>query len=165
MKKISALVIGLFASVSVFAQSGELPTTTIKDLKTGKKIAFNQTIEKGKVTVVSVWAIWCIPCKKEINNIRKKMADWKKEADFNYMAISIDESRNEGLARSHMQSQGWDFPSYLDPNSDLKRSLNFQNIPFTFIIDKNGKVAFNHTGYEEGGENEIFAKVKELVAQ
>jgi thiol-disulfide isomerase/thioredoxin len=128
-------------------------------------MAFNQTIEKGKVTVVSVWATWCIPCKKEITNIRKKMADWKKEADFNYITISLDESRAEGIARSYVKSQGWEFPCYQDANSDLKRSLNFQNIPFTFIVDKNGKVAFNHTGYEEGGENEVFAKVKELVAQ
>jgi thiol-disulfide isomerase/thioredoxin len=165
MKKISAFALCLFASVSLYAQSSELPTTPIKDLITGKKMAFNQTIEKGKVTVVSVWATWCIPCKKEITNIRKKMADWKKEADFNYITISLDESRAEGIARSYVKSQGWEFPCYQDANSDLKRSLNFQNIPFTFIVDKNGKVAFNHTGYEEGGENEVFAKVKELVAQ
>lgn len=164
MKRIIGFAIGIFATLSVSAQS-ELPTTLVKDVSTGKKIAFNQTFEKGKVTVVNFWATWCVPCKKEINNVRRKMADWKKEADFNYMTVSIDESRAEGLVRSYAKSQGWDFPYYQDANSDLKRSLNFQNVPFTIIVDKTGKVAWMHTGYEEGGENEVFDKVKELVAQ
>jgi thiol-disulfide isomerase/thioredoxin len=164
MKKIVGLALSIFASATLFAQS-ELPNTQIKDVNTGKKIAFNQTFEKGKVTVVSFWATWCVPCKKEINNVRRKMSDWKKEADFNYMTVSIDESRAEGLVRSYAKSQGWDFPYYQDANSDLKRSLNFQNVPFTVIVDKEGKVAWMHTGYEEGGENQVFDKVKELVAQ
>ena len=93
-----------------------------------------------------------------------KLPSWKKEADFNYMTISIDEPRAEGLVRTYAISQGWTFPFYIDVNADLKRSISFQSVPFTVIIDKNGKVAFTHTGYEEGGEAEIFAKVKELAA-
>ena len=95
--------------------------------------------------------------------MRAKLEDWKKEADFNYMTVSIDESRAEGLVRSYAKSQGWDFPYYIDPNSDLKRSLNFQSVPFTMIVDKNGKVVYMHAGYEEGGENDVFARIKELA--
>ena len=153
----------LFMAVAVNAQ--ELPNTQIKDVSSGKKTAFNETVTKGKVTIVSFWATWCVPCKKEIKNISLKLADWKKEADFNFMTVSIDEVRAEGLVRTYALSQGWTFPFYIDANSDLKRSLNFQSVPFTIIIDKNGKVAFTHTGYEEGGEAEIFAKVKELAAK
>jgi thiol-disulfide isomerase/thioredoxin len=161
MKKILTGIICLLIAVNLKAQ--ELPNTQVKDVTSGKKLAFNQTYEKGKVTVISFWATWCVPCKKEIKNISLKLAEWKKEADFNYMTISIDEARAEGLVRTYAISQGWSFPFYIDPNADLKRSLNFQSVPYTIIIDKNGKVAFAHTGYEEGGENEVFAKVKELV--
>jgi len=161
MRKIIAAVAVLFLTTAVQAQT-ELPDTQVKDVNTGKKVAFNQTFDKGKVTMVSFWATWCIPCKKEIKNIQKKLPDWKKEVDFNYETISIDESRSEGLVRSYAKSQGWDFPFYIDANSDLKRSLNFQSVPFTLIIDKTGKVAYMHSGYEEGGEEEVFAKVKEL---
>ena len=164
MKKILLAATTLLLSTGVFAQDG-LPTTAIKDVNTGKKIAFNQSLEEGKVTVISFWATWCVPCKKEIKSIREKMPEWKKETDFNFMTISLDETRAEGLVRSYAKSQGWDFPYYIDPNSDLKRSLNFQTVPFTVIIDKEGKVAYQHAGYEEGGENETYAKVKELVAK
>ncbi len=161
MKKIVVVVACILATTVLRAQ--ELPNTQVKDINTGKKIAFNQTIEKGKVTVVSFWATWCIPCKKEIKNISSKLPEWKKEADFNYITMSIDETRAEGLARTYAISQGWTFPYYIDANSDLKRSMNFQSVPYTIIIDKQGKIAFKHIGYEEGGEAEIFAKVKELA--
>lgn len=161
MKKMFATVAGLVLAASVFAQS-ELPNTQIKDVNTGKKVAFNSAFAEGKVTLVSFWATWCVPCKKEIKNIREKMSTWKQEADFNYVTVSVDESRAEGLVRSYAKSQGWDFPYFIDPNSDLMRSLNFRTVPFTLIVDKAGKVAYMHSGYEEGGENEVFAKIKEL---
>lgn len=163
MKKILAAMAIVCLSAAVNAQ--DLPTTQIKDVNSGRKKSFNETVEKGKVTVISFWATWCIPCKKEIKNISLKLPEWKKEADFNYITISIDKIEAEGLVRTYAISQGWKFPYYIDPNSDLKRSLSFQNVPFTMIIDKEGKVAFSHTGYEEGGEAQIWEKVKELAAK
>lgn len=162
-KIFSAAIALTLCAATAFAQS-PLPDTQIKDVSSGKKLAFNEAFTPGKVTVVNFWATWCVPCKKEIKNMREKLADWRKETDFNYMTVSIDETRAEGLVRAYAKAQGWDFPYFIDPNSDLKRSLNFQNVPFTIIVDKTGKVAFMHSGYEEGGENEVYAKVKELVA-
>ncbi|MCD6064406.1 MAG: disulfide oxidoreductase related to ResA [Flavipsychrobacter sp.] len=162
MKKFLAAGVALLIAATVQAQTVELPNTTIKDLNSNKKIAFNEAIEKNKVTMVSFWATWCVPCKKEIKNVREKMPTWKAETDFNFVTVSIDESRAEGLVRSYAKSQGWDFPYYIDPNSDLKRSLNFQTVPFTMVIDKNGKVAYMHSGYEEGSEDEVYSKIKEL---
>jgi thiol-disulfide isomerase/thioredoxin len=153
----------MLATFAVKAQG--LPNTQIKDVSSGKKVNFDKAIEPGKVTVISFWATWCVPCKKEIKNISLKLADWKKEADFNYVTVSIDEARAEGLVRTYAISQGWNFPYFIDANSDLKRSLNFQSVPFTLIIDKTGKIVFRHIGYEEGGEAEVFAKVKELVKE
>jgi thiol-disulfide isomerase/thioredoxin len=163
MKKILVAVACILATTAIQAQ--ELPNTQVKEVSTGKKIPFSQTIEKGKITVVSFWATWCVPCKKEIKNISLKLDDWKKEVDFNYMTVSIDEARAEGLVRTYGISQGWKFSYYMDANSDLKRSLNFQSVPFTLIIDKEGKIAWKHIGYEEGGENEVIAKVKELAGK
>lgn len=161
MKKILLALSGLLIAAAVQAQ--DLPETQIKDVNSGKKVQFNQVIEKGKVTMISFWATWCVPCKKEIKNISLKLPEWKKEADFNYMTISIDEAKAEGLVRTYALSQGWSFPYYIDPNSDLKRSMSFQSVPYTVVIDKNGKVAYTHIGYEEGGEAEVWAKVKELA--
>jgi cytochrome c biogenesis protein CcmG, thiol:disulfide interchange protein DsbE len=136
----------------------------VRDLN-GKKIAFNEAFEKGKVTMISFWATWCIPCKQEIKSIKTHLPEWQKETDFNYATVSIDDARAAAMVKSYSKTQGWTFPVLLDPNSDLKRSLNFSNVPFTIIIDKNGNIAYMHTGYEEGGEIELYEKVKELAAK
>jgi len=165
MKKIITAISCLLLATALHAQVAELPDTQVKDVNTGKKVAFNSAFTKGRVTVVSFWATWCVPCKKEIKNMVMKLPTWQKESDFDYMTVSIDETRAEGLVRSYAISQGWKFPYYIDPNSDLKRSLSFQNVPFTIIVDKNGKVVFEHSGYEEGGEDEIYTEVKKYVAK
>lgn len=162
MKKFLFAAAAFFLSASAIQAQSELPSTLIKDINTGKKVAFNETIEMGKVTVIGFWATWCGPCKKEIKNFKEKLPGWHSEMDFNYMTVSIDETRAEGLARSYAKAQAWDFPYYIDTNGDLKRSLNFQTVPFTVIIDKQGKVAWSHSGYEEGGENIVMEKVREL---
>jgi thiol-disulfide isomerase/thioredoxin len=163
MKKL--LMVLLCIGFATVGMAQELPKTQIKDLSTGKKVTFNETIVKGKVTVVSFWATWCIPCKKEIKNIANALDSWHQQAEFDFITVSIDESRAEGMARTYAISQGWKFPFYIDNNSDLKRSLNFQSVPYTLIIDKKGKVAFTHIGYEEGGEAQVLEKIKELAAE
>jgi len=167
MKKIlafAALACLGFQAGAQDAQQMDLPNTPIKEMN-GGSVPFNQTVEKGKVTLISFWATWCVPCKKEIKMVREKMADWKTQADFNYMTVSVDDSRATAQVKSYAKSQGWDFPYYQDPNSDLKRSLNFQNVPFTVIVGKDGKIAYMQSGYEAGGEEVLFAKVKELAAK
>ena len=161
-KKIILSTVFILGSTAIFAQTQELPTTTVRDIN-GKQISFNEAFEKGKVTLVSFWATWCIPCKQEIKNIKGKLEGWKKEADFNYMTVSIDDSRATAMVKTYSKSQCWNFPVLLDPNSDLKRSLNFQNVPYTIIVDQNGKIIYQHTGYEEGGENELFEMIKKLA--
>ncbi len=161
MKKIVYIIAALFISNLAIAQNSSLPTTEVRELS-GKKVPFNQLFEKGKVTMVSFWATWCIPCKLEIKNVKGKLDAWQKESPFNFMTVSIDDARASAMVKTYTKTQGWKFPTYLDPNSDLKRSLNFQNVPYVIIIDKEGKIAYQHSGYEEGGEKELFEKIKEL---
>ena len=141
----------------------ELPKTLVTDVRTGKKVAFNKVFEKDKVTLISFWATWCVPGKREVRIISRNMADWKKQADFNYIAIAVDQKHNEGLAQAYALVQQWSFPCYIDANSNLKRALNFVGLPYIMIIDKKGRVVFTHTGFE-GGE-QIFTKLKELAGK
>ena len=160
MKKGLLILAAMFLVVGLKAQS--LPNTALKQLD-GRPIKFNEIFENGKVTLVSFWATWCVPCKAEIKNIKDKYEGWKSETDFNFVTISIDDSRAAGMVKGYTKSQGWSWPTYLDQNSDLKRSLNFQNVPFTIIVDQEGKIVYQHTGYEEGGEDEVYEILKNVV--
>ena len=56
----------------------------------------------------------------------------------------------------------WDYEVYCDPNSDLKRSLGINSVPHTFIINNNHEILYQHSGYKDGDEIELFAKIKKL---
>lgn len=164
MKKIIYTLLFTLSFSSVIAQSTSLPTTKVRDLN-GKQVSFNEIFEKGKYTLVSFWATWCIPCKQEIKNIKTMLPQWTQQVNLNYVTISIDDARATAMVKTYAKSQGWTFPTYVDPNSDLKRSLNFQNVPYTIIVDPNGNIVYQHTGYEEGAENELFEKILAMSKQ
>ena len=72
--------------------------------------------------------------------------------DVELIAISIDDQRNVERAKSYVAGEDWPFEVLYDRNSDTKRSLGWQTVPFTIVLDKNGEVAYKHTGYNAGDE-------------
>ena len=160
MKKI---IVALFVSIiALSAKAQDVPSVNIKDLK-GENVNFANVVKKGRVTVVSFWATWCVPCKKEINNISDVMPEWKKSLDFDFVAVSIDDTRNIAKVKSYVNAVKWDFQTFVDPNQDLKQKLNFPSVPYTVVFDQNGKIAFTHQGYVEGDELLLKEKLKELL--
>ena len=43
------------------------------------------------------------------------------------------------------------------------RTLNFQSIPQTFVVDKNGNILYTHSGYVAGDEYELEKKLKSFL--
>jgi thiol-disulfide isomerase/thioredoxin len=141
-----------------------LPDVTLTDID-GKKINVSDFAKSGKVTVLDFWATWCIPCKKELNNMADLYDDWKKKYNVQIVAVSIDDSRSAGKVKPYVDGQRWDYEVLLDVNQDLKREFNIQSVPFTVIVDKTGKVAFIHSGYVEGDEYVLEDELKKLSSK
>jgi len=80
------------------------------------------------------------------------------------IAISIDDSRNFGKVAPYVNGKGWEYEVYIDPNGDFKRALNVNNVPHTFLIDKDGYIVWQHNSYSEGDEDELYEKLKLLKA-
>jgi len=93
---------------------------------------------RGKVLVVNFWATWCVPCKKELTNIHQMYEQWQKDYGVQIIAISIDDARNRSKVKAFAEGQGWDYVVLIDQNQELKRALNFQTVPYTLMLDKNG---------------------------
>jgi cytochrome c biogenesis protein CcmG/thiol:disulfide interchange protein DsbE len=142
------------------AQS-ELTNTAVKNLK-GKEVSFNTIPAKeDTATIVSFWATWCIPCVTELEAINDKLGNWRKGANFKFVAISEDDARTTAKVRSFVKGKGWDFDVYTDSNNELKRIFNITDIPHVLIIKK-GNIVYQHTGYLPGNEEELLSKIKNL---
>ena len=81
------------------------------------------------------------------------------------IAVSIDQAQNINKVRPLVDNHGWPYEVLLDPNSDFKRALGINMIPYTIIVDGKGNIVYKHNGYTEGAEQEYIDKVRELIAQ
>ena len=159
------LILSIFAiaffSISSFSQNRTLPSVKVKNLK-GSLVNI-QTIENdGNPIVISFWATWCKPCKKELNTIAEVYEDWQDNTGVKLVAISIDDSRSASKVKPYVNSSGWEYEIYLDPNRDLSRSLGVSTVPHTFLLDGKGNIVWEHRGYIEGDEDELLEQIEQI---
>ncbi len=159
--KCFALLAGLAISTSLFAQR-EVPSVEIKTLD-GKTVNIQDYAENGKITVLSFWATWCSPCKKELDAIADIYPDWQEDYDMELVAITIDTRRALAKVPAMVEAKGWEYEVLSDANQELQKALNFQTVPQTFVIDQNGQIVYAHSGYVPGDEYELEDTIKELV--
>lgn len=145
---------------SAFSQDAAFPDLTIPDLK-GNKVNIKNLSTEGKPVVLAFWATWCGPCIQELNAVNEHIEDWRGESQFNFYAVSIDDSKSVGRVQPLVNGKGWDFDVLLDTNNELKRQLNFSTPPFTVIV-KDGNIVYRHLGYQPGAELELYEKIKEF---
>lgn len=161
--KLLATVLCLMITSSIFAQQ-EVPNLNLKTLD-GKTVNLQDYKDNGKVTVVSFWATWCSPCKKELDAIADLYPDWKEEYDVELIAITIDTRRALAKVPGIVETKGWEYTVLSANEQDAQNALNFQTIPQTFIINKGGKIVWTHSGYLPGDEEELEEEVARLSGE
>lgn len=161
-KLLSTLTLGLILSLSLSAQD-KVPNIQLKDLS-GNMVNASSLSNEGKPIVISFWATWCKPCIRELNAINDQYIDWQEETGVKLVAVSVDDSRNSGRVKPFTKSQGWEYEVYLDENQELKRALNVNNIPHTFLLDGEGNIVWQHNGYIPGDEDHLYELIEKLNA-
>ena len=165
MKNIKYIISALSLLIAFGLQAQQqMPDVSIKTLE-GKPINITEYAKNGKVTVVSFWATWCSPCKRELDAIADYYEDWQADYDMELVAVTIDNVRALSKVKPMVESKGWEYIILSDVKSALPQALNFNDIPHTFILDKAGNIAYRHSGYTPGDEDELEAKIKELSAK
>ncbi len=154
--KRTLLFLILLISLSAYSQKS-IPNINLSDLE-GKKTKIFDLIDDNKITVISLWATWCVPCIKELDAINEVYYDWKEELDFNLIAVSVDDSRSVRRAKALVNGKAWPYEIYLDSNQDFKRALGTSFIPQTLIV-RNRKILYQHTGYQPGDEDYLYEKL------
>lgn len=160
MKKLLIFFILLSAIVSLDAQT--LPSVRLKDIH-GKTIDTRTLSNDGKPLVISFFATWCKPCMRELRAIDEVYEEWQSQTGVKLVLISIDDAQNSSKVKPLVDGEGWDFEVLLDSDSEFARLMQVQSIPHVFVINAEGKIVYNHMGYAEGGENELYKAIKSAL--
>lgn len=161
MKKtiLISLIVWVF---SVCVADAQVPSVTLKTMD-GKPVNTSELSNGGKPFIIDFFATWCKPCNRELDAIAEVYEDWQKETGVKIIAVSIDQAQNINKVKPLVSNHNWAYEVLLDPNSDLKRALGIQMIPFVLIVDGQGNIVYKHNGYTDGAETELINKVRELI--
>ena len=163
MKKLilTIIVIGIFTTLSL-SQNRTLPSVEVKTLD-GGNINIQEIENSGKPIVISFWATWCKPCKKELNAIAEVYEEWQDETGVKLIAISIDDTRSMSKVMPYVNASDWDYEVYLDPNRDLARAMGVSTVPHTFLLNRKNKIVWQHKGYVDGDEDELLEQIEKIA--
>jgi len=105
----------------------------------GKNIALSSL--KGKVVLIDFWASWCGPCRRENPNVVKAYQKYKDKG-FDVYSVSLDKDKSSWV--DAIKKDGLVWPNHVSDlafwSSSVVPQYGFSGIPFTVLIDREGKI-------------------------
>ncbi|NRB62751.1 MAG: TlpA family protein disulfide reductase [Saprospiraceae bacterium] len=140
----------------------QLPDVQVRTMA-GQSFAIQDILEEGQPVILSFWASWCKPCHRELNAFQDNLGQWQERFGVKVVAVTIDTRRQLARAKSIAATQGWDFLFLSDQENTLKNALNFPAIPQTYLVQPDGTILFESSGYVTGAEKKIEEKLVEMT--
>jgi peroxiredoxin len=125
-------------SVSLLAIGSEAPEIDLPGVD-GKNIKLSSL--RGKYVLIDFWAAWCGPCRRESPNMVEVYKKYNKKG-FEIYSVSLDKSKDAWTAAIEKDKLGaWAHVSDLKYwNSVAAKEYGVDGIPFTVLLDKEGKI-------------------------
>ena len=119
------------------AVGGRAPDFKVLDLATGDSLDLRDHYD-GKVTLVNIWATWCIPCRQEMPSMQRAWIQLKDHG-FAIAAVSIDEGSAEPVTR-FAQELGLTFDILHDRSGRIQQVYQTAGVPESFLLDEDGVI-------------------------
>jgi peroxiredoxin len=140
---IGGLALGAAALVRFSPEGGQVevgvraPDFTAVDLATGDSVSLRERY-RGQVTLVNIWATWCIPCRVEMPAMQAVYDSLRGEG-FRIAAVSIDEG-DATEVRNFAAELKLTFDVLHDPSGRIQQIYQTTGVPESFLLDRDGVI-------------------------
>lgn len=117
----------------------ELPVLSAPENPAGLMTA-NQEMFKGKVSLLNVWATWCVTCREEHEFLNTLKTQGIPIYGINY------KDNNKAAQRWLTELHNPYVFSVVDADGRLGLNLGVFGAPETYVIDKDGVIRYKHIG-------------------
>lgn len=101
---------------------------------------------RGKVLVVNFWATWCEPCREEMPEFVRAQQELGPRG-LQFVGIAVDQADKVGRFAQELHLN---YPALVGGYEAMEVSQSLGNrlaaLPFTIVIDRQGRVADTHLG-------------------
>lgn len=123
--------------VEAVAAGAKAPDYRTVDLASGDSVSLRARY-RGHVTLVNIWATWCVPCRVEMPSMQR-LYEANATRGFRIAAVSID---NEGpdVVRDFVRELGLTFDVMQDQSGEIQQRYQTTGVPESFLLDTNGVI-------------------------
>ncbi len=129
------------AEVARATENEAAPDFTLKDMS-GAKVRLADY--KGKVVLLNFWATWCAPCTFEIPWFAEFERTFK-DRGFSVIGISMDDDGWKSV-KPYIEAKKVDYRIAAGDADVAQKYGGVEALPETFLIDREGRIAFRHVG-------------------
>lgn len=120
---------------------------------------------RGRVVVLNVWAMWCVPCRTEMPTLAR-LATAYAGRDVVVLPVNVDASPEQIAAAAEFIAQHAPLPLYSDPEFQLPFELPGKGkMPQTVLLDRQGRIRAHLSGEADWASAEARALVDALLAE
>ncbi|SCX17541.1 Cytochrome c biogenesis protein CycY [Agrobacterium sp. DSM 25558] len=117
------------------------PSLSLPPLEGANVPALNDAAIKGKLTLVNVFASWCVPCRQE-HPMLKELA---KDERLNIVGINYKDKSDNALR--FLGELGNPYAAIgIDPNGKAAIDWGVYGIPETYLVGKDGTIVYKKVG-------------------
>jgi thiol-disulfide isomerase/thioredoxin len=118
--------------------------------------------QRGKVVILTFWASWCAPCRRELP-ILERAQELVGKDKLTVFAVSFrDTQAANAIANVARQ---WKINVIEDRNDWIANHYAISSVPHLFIIGRDGKILASHLGYGDRSLEELVADINAALAQ
>ena len=116
---------------------------------------------QGTPVLLNLWATWCAPCVKEMPSFETLYRRFRSQG-LTVLAVSLDKDRSAKV-QEFVDKYKLSFPVLLDTEGVAEKLYPSFTIPFTYVIDKQGRVAARIDGAKDWESPETFKAIEYLL--